>query len=226
MPDPVNSALRILLMVAAGRGRAMQPSRIAVETGVTLPTATRLLRELADAGFLEQKSRREGYVTGPLAFYLGGGCRYREEVMRKLDVPLRELSQRFKARAELSIRIGFARHILFAFEAGEVVDPPPLSAGLYATAAGRLLFALAPETSRIHLIWEHGVPDRLQWPEAADSRERLREQLEGIRRRRMHSGAGSIAVAVDSEIVISLDTAELAACGALEAVAAAGRPNG
>lgn len=162
MSTPVNNALRILLMVAAGRGRPQSPSRIAAETGLTRPTATRLLQELADAGFLEQQSRREGYVAGPLSFYLAGGLRYRETLTARLETPLRQLSERFQTRAELSVRIGFARHILLAFNRGMPVDSPPLSAGLYTSAAGRLLFALSPETIRIHLSWEHGLPDRMQ----------------------------------------------------------------
>lgn len=218
MSTPVNNALRILLMVAAGRGRPQSPSRIAAETGLTRPTATRLLQELADAGFLEQQSRREGYVAGPLSFYLAGGLRYRETLTARLETPLRQLSERFQTRAELSVRIGFARHILLAFYRGMPVNSPPLSAGLYTSAAGRLLFALSPETIRIHLSWEHGLPDRMQWPEAAESRDRLRELLEKARRSGTSRDGGSAAVAVGDDLVLSLDSAASEALCALQRV--------
>ncbi len=222
MPRPIDGVLKILLAVAAGRGEPQTPARVAAQTGLAIPTVSRLLQELAEAGFLEQLSRREGYAPGPLAFYLGGGRRYREELTVQFEDPLQTLSRRFETRAELSIRVDFARHILLAFERGERLAPPPLTADLYRTAAGRLLLATAPETHRIHLIWEHGIPEESQWPETADSRDRFRELLDAARQHgALLCADGSAAVSADSETVLSLANAGPDGLEALQAAVTA-----
>lgn len=69
------------------------------------------------------------------------------------------------------------------------------------------LLALAPETRRIHLIWEHGIPAAAQWPEVAGDKQKFTAEITDIRRNRSVRFAGEAAFAFSDEFVLSAPAA-------------------
>ncbi|MEI3001722.1 MAG: hypothetical protein V8T86_12640 [Victivallis sp.] len=95
---------------------------------------------------------------------------------------------------------GPGRTVLLAFDGTgreTTAEYPPRINNLYSSAAGRLLFALAPETRRVHLVWELGIPGGTVWPEIGGDRSRIAEALAPIRRARSLRHGGNCAAAID-----------------------------
>lgn len=105
--------------------------------------------------------------------------------------------------------LGPGRTVLLAFDGTgreTTAEYPPRIDDLYSSAAGRLLFALAPETRRGHLVWEQGIPGGTAWPEIGGDRSRIAEALAPIRRARFLRHGGNSAAAVDEETVLLCGT--------------------
>ncbi len=105
--------------------------------------------------------------------------------------------------------LGPGRTVLLAFDGTgreTTAEYPPRIDDLYSSAAGRLLFALAPETRRVHLVWELGIPGGTVWPEIGGDRSRIAEALAPIRRARSLRYGGNCAAAVDEETVLLCGT--------------------
>ena len=205
----VRDALELLLAVARRRDGSATPSAPAEELGLNVSTARRLLQDLADTGFIEQASRRGGYRPGPSAAYLFAGSRYRPELHAAFAAPLAAFAGKFGTDASLSVRLGPGRTVLLAFDGTgreTTAEYPPRIDDLYSSAAGRLLFALAPETHRVHLVWERGIPGGTVWPEIGGDRSRIAEALAPIRRARFLRYGGNCAAAVDEETVLLCGT--------------------
>lgn len=173
-----------LLEYAAGSPHPVLPRETADALGLPQPTAARLLRDLAELGYLEQSGPRKGYRLGPVPFHLAGGKLYDDEYMRFVSATVKECAREMGQSILFAVRRRASRYILchYNFNPGFLIDTSRIRYhDLYGTGSGRMLLAFAPENELGELIAELGLPSPDIWPEAAPDRGRLLHELGKIR---------------------------------------------
>ena len=70
----LNKVFDLLEYAAEVSPRALLPGEAAERCNIPRSTCVRLLKLLAEKGYLEQISPRKGYTLGPAAALLNGGC--------------------------------------------------------------------------------------------------------------------------------------------------------
>lgn len=84
-------------------------TEIATCCGLSMPTASRIVRALEDEGFLERDSRTKAYHLGFKCYLLGSIAR-KMGGLRNIALPyMQELKQRFNETVNLYVREGFMR---------------------------------------------------------------------------------------------------------------------
>jgi DNA-binding IclR family transcriptional regulator len=180
----LDRAFAIMAAVEAGANRF---SRIAEATGLSRPTAHRLLRALEAHGVVAHYGAGHGYRLGPRLLRLAS------EAMREL--PLRELAHPALERlvrvtgesAQLFVRSGDVRVCIDAVESpSELRTIVPVGASLPLTAGSAAKVFLASSPSPERLIRK------------ADDRERFAHEVELARSRGWASSAGEREAGVGS----------------------------
>lgn len=173
-----------LLEFVAARPHPVPPHEAAEALGLPQPTTVRLLRDLAELGYLEQSGPRKGYRLGPVPFHLAGGRLYNDEFMRFVSAAVEECARELGQSVQFAIRRRSCRYILchYNYNPGFFVDTSRTRfRDLYNTGSGRTLLAFTPENELRELIAELGFPAPDVWPEAAPDREHLLHELGKIR---------------------------------------------
>ncbi len=190
MIQVVERAFAVLEYVA-GQSHPVLPAEVVAALKLTQPTASRLLRDLCELGYLEQSGPRKGYGIGPVPFRLAPPHRnpdglFLEEAGPLLRATARELGQAVlfatRHRHWRMIRLHYNYNPAFALDLGRLRYHD-----LYCTVSGRLLLAYAPESDLYDVIEKLGEPAARPlsaggWPEAAGGMERFLAELERIRR--------------------------------------------
>jgi len=179
-------ASRILELLAAEGGRAWSVGEVAEALELPPTTCHRLLGELVQLGWVDQRGRRQGYSLGPRVFALSSGEPYRAELMQRVRGPAARLAERLERQVVVAGLRNAARQTLVAYGPGGLpLRVPQLmeTNDMYSTSGGRLLLALLPAFQRRRVIDCLGLPGRRQWPGVIDRRE-LRDELAVLRRQR------------------------------------------
>lgn len=146
-------ALALLRLVATGQERGVRLSDLAVTSGLSRPTAHRLLKVLIDESAVEQDAESRRYRIGPEMLLLGLARSSGFPIRAVADPYLRALSQRVGDTVFLSVRHGtdsvcIARHLghhAIQVLSIEVGARRPLGASVSGVV---LLAAMAPEECR------------------------------------------------------------------------------
>lgn len=173
-----------LLEFAAISRRPVLPREAAEALGLPQPTTVRLLRDLAERGYLEQSGPRKGYRLGPVPFHLTDGKLYDDEYMRFVSATVKECAREMGQSILFAVRRRTSRYILchYNFNPGFFIDTSQIRfRDLYGTGSGRTLLAFAPESELDELIAELGLPAPEMWPEAAPDHGHLLHELGKIR---------------------------------------------
>lgn len=154
----LEEGLAILRLLAA----ATQPvpaAAVARELGLPRSTAYRLLRSLADAGFVTHFPEERGYGLGVAAFEVGTAY-LRQDRLERLGRPvLARLTAAAKATSHLGILLG--RELLYLVKE-QPPRPVPLVTDVgvrlpaHLTASGRALLAALP-AAELHAIYPTGA---------------------------------------------------------------------
>jgi len=174
----------VLEYVAARRGQAVLPQEVVKDLELPQPTCVRIMKDLADLGYLQQLGARKGYVLGPVAYFLADGRHYRQELYQIADPEVDNCARMLGQSVLLATRHGGWRQILCHHNYNPnmmIYCSQPRYNDLYFTASGRLLLAYAPETELVNIVDETGLPTAEQWPEAAVSMDALKAELQRIR---------------------------------------------
>ena len=190
-----------VLEYAANSPHPVQPGETAEALGLPQPTAARILRDLAELGYLEQPGPRKGYRLGPVPYHLAGGRLYDDEFLRFVTAAVKECARSIGQSVLFAVRRRGCRYILCHcnFNPRFYIDTARIRfRDLYATGIGRILLAFTPEAELGELIGELGLPSASVWPEAAAGREQLLRCLGRIRTAReveiSRSGCGNFHV--------------------------------
>ena len=165
-----------VLEYAANSPHPVLPGETAEALGLPQPTAARILRDLAELGYLEQPGPRKGYRLGPVPYHLAGGRLYDDEFLRFVTAAVKECARSIGQSVLFAVRRRGCRYILCHcnFNPRFYIDTARIRfRDLYATGSGRILLAFTPEAELGELIGELGLPSASVWPEAAAGREQL-----------------------------------------------------
>jgi DNA-binding IclR family transcriptional regulator len=157
----LQKTLDILEYITCQNGRGITPSELSKKCGVNITSCVRMVQTLADRGYLEQLSRREGYVPGPASAAFG----YRKNKYNKLIEgaiePLKKLSQRTRGMVNISVIHRDKRYLLYFCGATPNINLQRFSMKWHylENATERLLLAAKPQEDRKRIINQIGLPD-------------------------------------------------------------------
>ena len=160
------------------------PGELVEVLNLPQPTAARILRDLAELGYLEQSGARKGYRPGPVFYLIAGGKLYDDEFMRFARTEIRECARELGQSVLFAVRRRNSRLILchYNYNPRFRIDTRAMRFhDLYVTASGRMLLAFAPEGELDTFIRENGLPAPEVWPGAADGIDILKRELGRIR---------------------------------------------
>ncbi|MDO9590171.1 MAG: IclR family transcriptional regulator [Microcella sp.] len=170
----------LLRAVSARAPHAVSTREVAAATGLTRPTAHRLLTALADEGFLD----REGaaWVPGPELFLLGSVAAERYDITELAREHVRDLARLTGESAFLSARRGDETVCLLREEGSFPIRSFVLHEGirfpLGVASAGLAILAFVPEAER--LAYLDGADLTPQWG-AEHGRDALSARLGKVR---------------------------------------------
>ena len=130
-------------------------------------TCTRILKELLALGWVDQRSRRQGYRLGPRAYALTTAQAYRSSLVESCYPVAQELADQLQQIIVVSIRRGLLRQSLFEcapFTGTISGSRLKEHEELYRSGAGRLFLAMAKKSVQNRLISELGLPTKQAWP--------------------------------------------------------------
>lgn len=137
----------ILEYVVLQCGKAVTPTETASATGLNLATCARIMADLADRGYLEQLSRRSGYIGGPMIITLGTRPNLYARLAEAADGPIGKLAEALNRQINLSVLHNGKRIMLVCKKTSEYLKWQKFRfAGEYDTAAtARLLAPFLPK---------------------------------------------------------------------------------
>ncbi|HXH36105.1 MAG TPA: IclR family transcriptional regulator [Plantibacter sp.] len=188
MADPVRGAQvvsrvsRILKVVSEHPGGASS-SAVASATGLTRPTAHRLLASLAAEGFLDHDAKQARWHLGPELFLLGSLAAERYDIAALARESVRILAHETGESAFLSVRRGFETVCLLREEGSFPVRSFVLSEGvrfpLGVASAGLAILAFSTDQEVDDYLARADLVERWGAAHAPEPvRERIRETRE------------------------------------------------
>jgi len=199
----IRRALGVLRTLATSRETGLGLSELASRTGLTQPTAHRILKALVAEGVVERKARTRRYALGPEIQLLAMARSIRSPLLAIAEPHIRRLADEIGDTVFLTIRTGhdticIARrfgshpiqvHIL------EVGDRRPLGVS---SAGFAILAALPPPEARRILSDNKSRIERfgLTTVEAADMIRRTRKIGFALRERGLVPGTRAVSVAI------------------------------
>ncbi|MBN2308898.1 MAG: helix-turn-helix domain-containing protein [Candidatus Hydrogenedentes bacterium] len=173
-----------ILEALAGQPEAPQPlGAIADGLGLNHATCANILKTLVNRGYVEQVAPKQGYLLGPMAYFLAGRGAYRRGLVAAAEPVVGALARELGEPVLLVMVRGGRRYILCHAEGSEGVEVSRrvlFDENVWRTPTGRLLMAWCDDEERARFIREHGLPGE-DWREARSEQD-LNRLLEGIRK--------------------------------------------
>lgn len=157
----LSKALDVLEFVICREGEAVTPSDAAVACGINTSSCVRMIKLLVDRGYLEQVSRRSGYVAGPAAVSLGDRKSVYGRLAEAATAPLTVLAEQIGGLVNLSVCHQGRRYIVKHLGRETKVRLAPAiryNDNFYDSATGRLLMATMSRDDVARLVGRIGLP--------------------------------------------------------------------
>jgi IclR family KDG regulon transcriptional repressor len=169
MIQVLHRALDVLALLGRAPDQPVGLGEIARATGLNAATCARILRTLANEGYVEQEGRRQGYRLGPMAYALTARGPYRKDLVTCAEPAVRRLAETTGETALVAIIHRHIRYTLCHIGGAQDVQvrmDAVLSSDVYPTATGRLLLAHLPPAELEAFVSARGLPGAADWPEA------------------------------------------------------------
>jgi DNA-binding IclR family transcriptional regulator len=158
----LRKAIDILEYVINHNQRPVTPSEIAEQLGLNAATCVRIMGEYTKLGYLEQISRREGYVPGPAVFTFADRMNWKYARMAKASAgPVRELAETLNTVINISVMRDTYRYMLYHFSGNPLRNIPMhtrYGVDHYETATGRLLMSTCSDKELEIITGRLGFP--------------------------------------------------------------------
>jgi len=133
----------VLEFVFLQNGNAVTPGMTAETLDLSPATAARILQDLTARGYLQQLSRKSGYVPGPMVVTLAARKNTFTDIAAAAKEPIRFLSEKLRRQVNISVWDG-TRRIMLCFHLPQFGLSPWnhfFFTDHWQTASGRLLLA-------------------------------------------------------------------------------------
>ena len=183
----IQKAMKILSVLADGKGAAISLRDISEKTGYPKPTCSRILSTLCEDGYTVRVSHTEGYRAGPSLYYLTRYGRYEEGFVALAAPVVRWLEKKSHATVVLSVIQSGRKYIIdYADKEQRLFDEnTKIRLGdIYRTATGRAILAHMSEPEVREIYARHGNPKPHHW-ERVNSYESLLSALLELRGKRV-----------------------------------------
>lgn len=178
-------AIDMLEFVSRQDNKPVQLIKIAENAGLSQPTCANIVKTLVSKGFLENVSRKEGYILGVNAYRLTGNVEYSQNLITASTDLIQDLVNTLNETCLLGILKNNKRVVINEIHANndlQVKTKP--EAPVYETASGRLLMAFLSEKELNQLIANIGLPGASVWP-GIKSKTQLIKALEQINKEKL-----------------------------------------
>lgn len=157
----LRKSLDILEYITCQNGRGVTPSELSEKCGINITSCVRMVQTLADRGYLEQISRRDGYTGGPALVTFGYRKNKYNQLVEGSVEPLKKLSARIRGMVNISVIYRDQRYLLYFCGATPNIASPKVSMtwNYLENATERLLLAARPKADRLRIINQTGLPD-------------------------------------------------------------------
>lgn len=187
----LHKAFRILEIIAENPYDPISVKELAERMQINNPTTVRILKDLANMGYVEQLQRNKGYTLGPMGYQIGANGNYLNEIVKVGKPLIHKCAETVSQSVLLSVIRNKRRHILCHsnFNPALNIDTKKLYYDdIYLTATGRMGLAYLQDDELKQLIDEEGLPnDAWEWGHITDYIS-LKKTLSDIRGEGFYTG--------------------------------------
>lgn len=171
----------IMELVSGMGGESVTPGMAAERLKLNGATCVRFMKYLSKRGYLEQVSRREGYVAGPACLTFADRQSKYSKIIDASEEPVIRLSHKLNTYINISVLYNSMRYLLYSYSSHtkKISGAKRLEFGYEAATSRLLLFACA-ENKRDEIIDSAGMPGK-NWNNIND-RESLFKALDKTRK--------------------------------------------
>lgn len=177
-------ALDILEVLSDSNGKPVKLGEISSKTGLTKPTANRILKTLCDRHYACKISQSAGYQLGYASYYLTRHGRYGQKLTKICSPYLRWLHKKTGGTPLLTV-LGEQKKLTIDYIQGNfILSQNPvnlLNDEIYSSCSGRLLLSGLSASELQEYLVKYGLPEHKDWPEAG-SLDQMKEELKKIKK--------------------------------------------
>lgn len=164
----------IMELVTSMGGESVTPGMAAERLNLNGATCVRFMKYLCNRGYLEQISRKEGYVAGPAGLTFADRQSKYSKIIDASEEPIINLTHKLNNYINISILYNSMRYLLYSYSSHtkKVSGAQRLQFG-YEAATSRLLLAACPEKERDEIINLTGMPKK-NWDNINDKESLLK----------------------------------------------------
>lgn len=181
MIQSIVRALGILQILAEKPEKPRTLGEIALSLNLNKSTCANLLKTLLILGYVEQPVPRQGYILGPMIFYLARNGPYRKDIITAAHPIITTLATTLSATVLIATLTNGKRDILCAVDGNSIFTVRSdylAKSDIYITATGRLLLSSLSEKELFSFVQMNGLPLET-WPQV-HSFEDLKKELSRI----------------------------------------------
>lgn len=155
----LDKVFAILELLNSMGGKSLRPGEAAERLGLNGATCVRFMKYLCKRGYLEQISRKEGYVAGPAALTFADRQSKYSKIIDTSEQAVKNLAGELNNYINISILYNSMRYLLYSYSSStkKTSGAQRLLFG-YEAATSRLLLSACPENERDEIINLAGMP--------------------------------------------------------------------
>ncbi len=158
--------MRIMELLGENPKAAYPLSEIASTLSLDKGTCARIVKTLAERGFVQQESPRSGYQMGYKLYHLTGQSVENSFLTKIARKDIEDLGRKLNETALLSVIRNDKRIVLYStIPERTIVIRTNTERNLYAVCAGRVILANYTPSHLERCIIRLGLPDQDEWPE-------------------------------------------------------------
>jgi DNA-binding IclR family transcriptional regulator len=163
-PDGMKSldkAFGILELVTNMGGQPVTPGVVAAELDLNGATCVRFMKYLSRRGYLEQVSRKDGYVVGPAGLTFADRQSRYSRLIDASEEPIRRLAHRLNNHINISVLYNSMRYLLYLYSCHtQKASGARRLEFTYDMATSRLLLSACSKEDRDEIIKRAGMPGK------------------------------------------------------------------
>ena len=178
----LDKAFDIMELVCHMDGKPVTPTMVANKLDLNVATCMRSMKYFCERGYLEQVSRKDGYVAGPASLTFADRQSKYSEIIDASEEPIRNLADELNNFINISVLYKSMRYLLFMYSTHTKKQSGARRISFdYEVATSRLLLAACSELERKAIIKKVGLPGE-KW-DNIDTKEALLEKLDQVKKK-------------------------------------------